>query len=90
MCCVLVMLDIVFKLLIVLLLESGEHSTDTSEDHGDSEESSGQPSSSSGGLASRSTHFSQKDNPTVMRDSRAAAQVDLSSVRKKYRGKTEV
>jgi hypothetical protein len=48
------------------------------------EDSSG--SRSSGRTDSRSTHFSQRDNPTVVRDSRQAAMVDLSSVRKKYKG----
>lgn len=41
---------------------------------------------SSGSKATGSTHFSQKNNPTVMRDSKAAAMVDLSSMRKKYKG----
>jgi hypothetical protein len=48
------------------------------------EDSSGSRSSSR--TDSRSTHFSQRDNPTVVRDSRQAAMVDLSSVRKKYKG----
>jgi hypothetical protein len=46
----------------------------------------GEESGASSGGASKSTHFSQRDNPTVVRDSRQAAMVDLSSVRKKYKG----
>jgi hypothetical protein len=62
----------------VSLLSSGTGEVSTDED------SSGSRSSSR--TDSRSTHFSQRDNPTVVRDSRQAAMVDLSSVRKKYKG----
>lgn len=41
---------------------------------------------SSGSRATGSTHFSQRNNPTVLRDSKKAAMVDLSSMRKKYKG----
>lgn len=40
----------------------------------------------SAGSGSKSTHFSQRDNPTVVRDAQQAAMVDLSAVRKKYKG----
>ena len=48
-------------------------------------ESLGTEESPEGG--SRSTHFSQQDNPTVLRDERQASMVDLSAVRRKYKGK---
>ena len=36
-------------------------------------------------MATGSAHYSQADNPTVIRDAKAAARVDLSSVRRKYK-----
>ena len=36
-------------------------------------------------MATGSAHYSQADNPTVVRDAKAAARVDLSSVRRKYK-----
>jgi len=38
-------------------------------------------------MATGSAHYSQEDNPTVVRDAKAAARVDLSSVRRKYKSK---
>jgi len=38
-------------------------------------------------MATGSAHYSQADNPTVVRDAKAAARVDLSSVRRKYKSK---
>jgi structural maintenance of chromosome 1 len=60
---------------------SGEHASE-SESSLEAEGSSGRNSSDH-----PSTHFSQVDNPTVLRDSRAVAFVDLTSMRKKYRSK---
>ncbi|KAJ1421694.1 RecF/RecN/SMC, partial [Ochromonadaceae sp. CCMP2298] len=58
------------------LTSGSEHNSES----GDSERQSSDPAS---------THFSQPDNPTVVRDSRAIAHVDLTSMRKKYRNLTK-
>lgn len=64
---------------------SGSHSGSRSRDTGGT---GGSNSSSSGGKVTASTHFSQADNPTVLRDSQQAAKVDLSQMRRKYKSET--